>query len=221
MIHVKNDGTRVLFGLKLSGELYPRPLVDTYHYLKRKYPKCTWGELSLRKRVCLAYVSWMMFPEKDNRSELIELVKEWRKKEPNRIGGKRSVLEKLARKFFAEEAKKKRTDETRKSFVESGKKAFENKTGIHSPEIRALVKTPEMIRKSNEKRLKVQALHWILYAPDGQIFEIHNLNAFGREHNLNASHLARTAKFPGTTHKGWRARKRNVDLEGVTPGFEM
>ena len=220
MIHIKNEG-RVLFGLKLSGQLYPRPLVDTYHYLKRKYPRCTWDEMSLRKQVCLYYLSWMIQPEKKNRTALVEKVKEWRKKEPNRIGGKRSVLERLARKFFAEEAKKKRVDENRKSFVSCGQKAFENKTGIHSPEMRALVKTPEMIRKSNEKRLKVQALHWVLYAPDGEVFEIHNLRAFCREHNLGHSLLSQTAKYPGRTHKGWRARKRNVDLEGYTPGFEM
>ena len=218
MIQVKIPGTRKIFGLKISHKRYPRPLVDTFHYLKYKYPKCTWGEMSLRKQVCLLYLQWMMFPEKEHRSELIEKVKEWRIKEPNRIGGKRSVLEKLCRKFYAEHRKEKMMEKQRDICVKTGKEAFKNKTGIHSPEVREKLLDPELLKKKQERAILANSLHWWVYSPDGEVFEIHNLKAFCREKGLDDAHLCRTAKYPGKTHKGWSARKRNVDLEGFTPG---
>ena len=218
MIHIKKPGKRFKFGLKLSDKLHPRPLVDTFYYLKYKYPKCDWDKLSLRKQVCFLYLQWMMFPEKEHRSELIGKVKEWRLKEPNRIGGKRSVLEKLCRKFYAAERKVEGYKKSGRAAKERGERAFRDKTGCHSPEVRARLFTPE----ANARRaatVSANAGHWWVYTPDGEVLEVHNLRAFCLERGLDTSHLSRTGKYPGKTHKGWSARRRNVDLEGFTPGF--
>jgi hypothetical protein len=161
----------------------------------------------------------MMIPEKEHRSKLIEKVKEWRLKEPNRIGGKRSVLEKLCRKFYAEHRKEKRIEKQRNICVKIGKKAFKNKTGIHAPGPKNMYITPEFRKSVQEAITRSRAMHWWVYSPDGQVYEIHNLRAFCREKGLDNSHLGRTARYPGKTYKGWHARKRNIDLEGFTPGF--
>jgi hypothetical protein len=219
MIGAKNEGSRILFGLRLSGELYPRPIVDTWHHLRYRYPRSTWPERSLRKQVCLLYIQWLCFPEKENRSELIEKVKAWRKID-GRIGGERSVLEKLVRRFFAKDKKERRSPQQKKSSLKTGKNALKNKTGIHSPEMVSLVQTPEVRAKGHETQRRIRGDHWFVFCPNGDVLEIHNLKRFCRENNLDASHLTRTAKYSGKIHKGYRARKRCVDLEGYTPGFE-
>jgi len=217
MIHIKKPGKRFRFGLKLSDKRYPRPLPDTYAYLKYKYPQSTWEGLSLRKQVCFFYLTWMMYPEKEHRSKLVEKVKEWRTGE-NRIGGQRSVLEKLCRKFFAAERKIKVSEKSRAAARKTGKKAFRDKTGCHSPEVRARLFTPEA-RAKRAATIRANSGHWWVYGPNGEVLEIHDLITFCRERGLDNSHLYRTAKYPGKTHKGWSARRRNVDLEGFTPGF--
>jgi hypothetical protein len=161
----------------------------------------------------------MVNPDKETLSILIKKVKEWRKID-GRIGGSRSVLEKLVRRFFAKD-RKKRSETQKKSSLKTGKNALKNKTGIHSPEMVALVQTPEVRAKGEETRRRTAGEHWFVHTPDGEILEIHNLNRFCRENGLDCSHLARTAKYPGKTHKKYRARKRCVDLEGYTPGFKM
>jgi hypothetical protein len=161
----------------------------------------------------------MMFPEKEHRSELIEKVKEWRIKEPNRIGGKRSVLEKLCRKFYSAHRIEKFTEKQKNACSNTGKEAFKNKTGIHAPGMKERLRDPELLKKKRDRAIRARAMHWWVYAPDGQVYEVHNLSAFCREKGLDGAHLCRTAKYPGKTHKGWHARKRNVDLEGFTPGF--
>ena len=219
MINERNGGNRVLFGLRLSEDLYPRPLVDTWHHLRYRYPRSTWPERSLRKQVCLLYIQWIVFPEKENRRVLIEKVKEWRKSEPGRVGGKRSILEVLARKFFAAERRERGIDKAREACRETGRRAFENKTGIHAPGMRERLQDPEIIKKNRERIILAKSQHWWVFTPSGEILEVHNLREFCRQNNLDSSHLCRTAKHPGKTHKKFRARKRNIDLEGYTPGF--
>ena len=216
----KPEKSRQLFHMKMSGELYPRPVVETFHYLKRKYPKCHWGKMSLRKQVCLLYLQWMVFPnEKEHRTLLIDKVKEWRKKEPNRVGGKRSVLEKLARKFYQAERREKAKEKSRKVSSKNAKKTIRNKTNLFTPENQAWIKTREAIEKRCAAQKGHLGHHWWVFSPDGEVFEVHSLRAFCRERGLNDAHLGRTAKYPGWSHKGWTARKRNIDLEGYTPGY--
>jgi len=203
---------------KLSGELYPRPIVETFYYLFRKYPEESWGNLSLRKQVCLCYVRWMFSPEnKEAKEAMIEKVKEWRKKEPGRVGGSRSVLEKLCRKFFQEARKGKgETAEVRKARGKSARRQLENKTGRHTPELAEYRKTSEFGKWFGSHRdPNANSLHWYVYPPEGGVLEVFNLKAFCRENGLDTAHLHRTAKYPGLKHKGWRAEKRNMDLERV------
>jgi len=218
MINERNGGIRVLFGLKLSDRLYPRPIVDTFAYLRYKYPRCTWDSLSIRKQICLWYISWMVNPDKETLSILIKKVKAWRKID-GRIGGSRSVLEKLVRRFFAKD-RKKRSEAQKKSSKNTGEQALKNKTGIHAPGMKERLQDPEIVRKSIERMTLAKAQHWWVYTPDGEILEIHNLSRFCRENGLDCSHLCRTAKYPGRHHFGYRVRRRNVDLEGYTKGCE-
>lgn len=205
----------------LSGELYPRPLVETYFYLFRKYPEESWDRISLRKQVCLLYVQWMVSPHKKEYKEaMIEKVKEWRKKEPGRMGTKRSVLEKLCRRFFQEaRLEKSNSEEVRKARGKSARRQLENKTAQHTPEMAAYRKTSEFGKwLASFQKVPVHALHWYVYPPEGGVLEVFNLRAFSREHGLDPAHMHRTSKYPGLKHKGWRAEKRNMDIERVVKG---
>lgn len=207
----------------LSGELYPRPLVDTYYHLFRKYPEESWDSISLRKQVCLCYIRWMVFPDqKENKDAMIDKVKAWRKEEPGRIGNKRSIIEKLCRKFFQEkrkeaEKKKNRKPEAREAQAKSAKIQMETGTAQHTPEMVNYRKTSEFGRWMGSHNGHItNACHWYVYPPEGGVLEVYNLNAFCRGKGLDHSHLQRTAKYPGLKHKGWRAEKRNMDLEEIT-----
>ena len=57
-------------------------------------------DLSLRKQVCIAYLHWANRKSKKFGYAFYDLAKKWRKEE-RRIGGKRTRLEKIARKFLA------------------------------------------------------------------------------------------------------------------------
>lgn len=208
-------------GIKISRELYPRPVIDTFHYLQDKYPKRGWKRRSLRKQVCLLYIQWMVYPTNENKHLLIETVKKWRKKEKNRLGGKRSVLEKLSRKFFKECRIENNKEKVRKDQGASARRQIKEGKGRHTPEMRALFGTSEYGKwMISHQKIPSRARHWWVFSPDGEVFEVFNLAKFGRERGLDGSRIARTARNPGWQYKGWRARERNVNLEGFTPGFE-
>ena len=208
-------------GLKISRELYPRPVIDTFPYLKHKYPEDTWGQRTLRKQVCLHYVQWMVYPTVENKHLLIERVKEWRKGEASRVGGKRSVLEKLSRKFFKECRIEKNKEKAKESQGPSARRQIEQQTGRHTPEMRALFGTSEYGKwMRSQWKGAGSARHWWVFSPTGKVYEVYNLAEFGRQRGLDGSRIARTARNPGWQYKGWKARERNVAIEGFTPGFE-
>lgn len=219
---LRKSHRRLAPGLKISKELYPRPVVDTFAYLRHKYPENTWDQRTLRKQVCLQYVKWMVYPTKENKHLLIEKVKEWRKGEEGRVGGRRSILEKLSRKFFKECKIEKNNEEAKESQGPSARRQLEQGTGRHTPELRALYGTTEYGKwmRSQWKNKMGPARHWWVFSPDGQVFEVYNLAEFGRQRGLDGSRIGRTARNPGWTYKGWRARERNTATEGFTPGFE-
>lgn len=194
-----------------------RPIVESYYHLCSKYPRERWEEFSYRKQVCLRYIEWLVYPaDKGLRGELIDKVKEWRKEEGGRLGGKRSILEKLARRFFKTRRREKVSEKNRKRRIEIGEETLKNELGIFRPDLREKWKTSENARRLRSFQEKAGcALYWTVYSPDGQVFHIHSLRRFCRENNLDDSHLGKTSLYPGKYHKGWRAVKRNPDVEKV------
>jgi hypothetical protein len=200
-----------------KGKRFP---VDTLHHLRQKYPEENWATISLRKQVCILYITWMVYPnKKECKYALIEKVKEWRTKEPNRLGGKRSVLEKLCRKFFQEHRrdKAKNSEESFKARQKKGVTARDNNTEIFREDLFNYRKTSEhgrWLRSHFDSDRK--ALHWYVYTPEGERLEVFNMLQFCRERGFHKSWLSRTSLRPGKTYKGWRAEKRNLDIDPLT-----
>ena len=188
-----------------------RMLPDTVFHLRSKYPRWERKNLSYRKQVCLLYLEWSLTcRDKKLRQQLIDLVKEWRLKEPNRLGGQRSLLERAIRKRLFKLRKKEKINEKNHKALRKGvEQQKKNKTGQFTDEMVAFRKSPE-----NAKRAKRNNGHyWYVYAPDGTVYDIVNLKAFCREHGLDQSHMTQTALRPGKTHKGWRAMKKNPYID--------
>lgn len=193
-----------------------RMLPDTVFHLRSKYPRKERNQLSYRKQVCLFYLEWCLHPQdKEMRQQFVELVKEWRKKEPNRLGGKRSLLERMVRKRLFKLAKREKLNKKNyEALCSSVNRQKKNKTGQFTDEMVAFRKSSE-----NGKRAKrTNGCHWYVYAPDGTMYEIFSLRAFCREHGLDQSHMTQTNLQPNKTHKGWRAVKKNpfIDLSDFT-----
>ena len=190
-----------------------RPIAQTYVYVKAQLQ---WHRpFSLRKQVCLQYLKWRTTTYRADRDKFVELIVRWRKEE-NKVGSHRTMLEKRARKLFQKVKKDKNKDKVRESTKSWCKKTVRKGIGLHSPEQQALraERNRENARKRKESG-QVWAHHWIVYPPEGEPFKIYNLTAFCREHGLNGSHMCRTALDPKRRkhHKGWRAEKYHPDCE--------
>ena len=57
------------------------------------------NSLSLRKRMCLAYLAWKLYGKRHDQETLVDTAKEFRKL-PGRRGSNRTPVEKEARKHF-------------------------------------------------------------------------------------------------------------------------
>ena len=188
-----------------------RPFPDTLHHLMEIFPEETWEELSHRKQVCLIYLKWSLRPQNaELRQLLVDKVKEWRVKEPNRIGGKRSLLERMVRKkLFKLQRKEKNISKNHEAFCKSVELQKQNKTGQFTEEMQAFRKSSANGERGAAARRNARGLDWFVYAPGGTVYEINNLRAFCREQGLDWSHLSKTSLYPNYIYKGWRARKKN------------
>ena len=198
-----------------------RPFPDTLHHLMGTFPEETWETLSHRKQVCFIYLKWSIRPmDAELRNILVDKVKEWRVKEPNRIGGKRSLLERMVRKrLFKLQRREKTVAKNHEGYCKSVELQKENKTGQFTEEMQAFRKSSANgERGAAARRRNAKGLDWVVYAPDGSVFEINNLRAFCREWGLDWSHLSRTSLYPNYTYRGWSARKKNpfIDLPDFT-----
>lgn len=193
-----------------------RPILDTYFFLLEKYPKETWGTLSYRKQVCLAFLHWFSNSHrKELMLELCDLVAAWRKEE-KRIGTlKRTLLERMvrARLFRKAAAYRKRQaqkEKAKQQHAEGGSldKSKKEGRGIFAPKYQNKEFMDEFRRRGQEKaKLNPKGDDWVVTSPYGETFHINNLMAFCRETGLDSSHLRSTARKPDTYHRGWQARK--------------
>ena len=191
-----------------------RPVTDTYWILLRQLNPLE--KVAFRKRVCLQYLRWGVTGERDDMDEFIRLIKQWRK-EDEKIGSKRTLLERKARKLFQKVRRRNALAPARKALTEWSKESRRKQIGVHSPEYRATIsaRMKEQRRKELERGFYNKAKHWIVTTPEGEEIEVYDLAAFCREHGLNDSHMCKTAKIPGRTHKGWRARKYCPEWENL------
>ena len=193
-----------------------RPLINTYCFVNEKLNKG--GEISLRKQFCLQYLKWGSTVDQADRDKFVELAKEWRKQE-DRVGAKRSLLERKARKLFQKIAKRKKLTPSREGAKKWAEESLEKGIGVHSPESKA-----ELVERNRRQLERMKELDrfgftsdWIVTSPTGEVFRIRNLARFCREspHNLHRAHVGRTLKYPKNHHRGWWARKIDPEFEDL------
>lgn len=193
-----------------------RPLLDTFYYLLEKYPRETWGTLSYRKQVCLAFLEWFSNShQKELMLTLVDMVVDWRRIE-GRVGSmRRTLLERMVRQRLLKKAAAYRKrqalkEKARQQHAEGGSldKAKKEGRGIFSPKYQDKAFMEEFRRKGREKaKLRQHGDKWIVTSPYGETFHITNLRAFCEENQLNYGHMKSTSRKPDLYHKGWKARK--------------
>jgi len=194
-----------------------RTLVDTYFFVKEKLD--AQETISIRKQMCLTYLTWGHTTERSEKEKFVELAKEFRVKEA-RVGQTRTLLEKKARRLFKPIRKRNNMARTREAASQWCVESQEKKIGVFSEEYQAnLAAHNKRIRQIQiENNTGPGTCDWIITSPTGEIFRIRNLCRFCREnpeHALDHAHLCRTGKYPGRHHKGWKARKYCPDFENL------
>ena len=208
----------------------PRKAVHYFHgpersphanlkFLLGKFPRETWEQLPLNKRVCLGYCEWRAKGfSQDETIALYELMKKWRK-EDKRIGKNRKVIERLFRAHVLTIVKKKRTaDLTRKAAKKQHREGrsflveFNKRKGY----LENLKLGPKVVALTG-----TTTKDWIIWSPEGEIYFVRNLYAFCKERGMDDSHLGKTSIYPGKFYKGFKAQKRvkTTDWWGVG-GFD-
>jgi hypothetical protein len=185
-----------------------RPVHETYKKLSEALGEPS--ELSLRKRLCLQFLKWGVTLRKEDKSEFVELAKLWRKEE-NRIGSPRTLLERKARKLFPKENKRKKLAPSREGASKHGLMQKEKGIGIHNPEMTAEERKASSLnayRARVEQDNLTRTLEWIVYEiATGRSFKVRNLTRFCRENGLDGADMRNTAYGKLKQHKGWRAER--------------
>ena len=165
--------------------------------------------------VCLQYLKWGVYAEKEDKDKFIEMALEWRKIEKRR-GGVRSLIERRMRKLLRKWRKKKALAPTRAALSEFSKKTMEEGTGVWSEEYKK--RHSEVAREIMRKRLAAgrspSAKEWIVTEPDGTEVRIWNLHQYALSKGLDRGNLSQTARKNRGPHKGYRARLANNEWEG-------
>ena len=199
-----------------------RPPAATYNFLcDRLQPEET---RSLRKRLCLAFLSWVLNRKREDQYALVDLAKEFRRL-PGRRGSKRTLVEKEARKHFRAVQTHRGLEASRQAARECAKGQRDRGEGIHSPEELELKKQrwKEVRRKQTETRNEASAKVWVITDPDGNEFRIKSMARWGRENNFPGyKGLGTTATKPWQIKsvKGYRARHYNEAVDGDVPWLE-
>ncbi len=179
--------------------------------------------LSLRKRMCLAYLAWKLYGKRHDQETLVDTAKEFRKL-PGRRGSVRTPVEKEARKHFRAVKKHRGLEVSRVAARECAKGQRDRGEGIHTPEELEMKKQrwKEVRRKQTETRNEPYAKVWVVTDPEGNEFRIKGLTDWSRENGLKHSHMYTTANRPWETpyHRGYKARHYNEELDSHVPWLE-
>lgn len=193
-----------------------RPVRATYEKLSEKLGDPS--ELSLRKQFCLQFLKWGVTARKEDKTRFVELAKLWRKEE-ERIGSHRTLLERKARKLFPKENKRKNLAPSREGAREHALKQKEEKIGIHSPEWEAekrLESSRNALKVRMEKNAHPCMMEWIVRnIHTGESMKIQNLRKFCRDNDLDMRNMWRAVRLPGRTCKGWQVERYSSEWENL------
>ena len=170
----------------------------------------------------MAYLEWKTRGHRKLKRPWVDLAVELRKGE-NKIGGKRTKLEKLARRHFQDRRRHIGCEPSRDAAKEHGIMQRDNKIGIHDEEA---AKRRSEIARENFWKMYEEGRHpmvkdWVItYKVTGKQFIIRNLRDFCREHDINYRNLHFTAVEPNRWAKGFRARKFDELIDGDIPSRE-
>jgi hypothetical protein len=202
-----------------------QPLAGTYNLLRMRLKPVE--TLSLRKRLCLAYLAWRLHGKRKDQEDLVDLAKDFRKL-PGRRGTNRTLVEREARKHFRAVKKHRGLEVSREAARECARGQRDRGEGIHSPEELELKKErwKEVRRRQSETRNEPNAKVWVVTDPEGNEFRVKSLgrwqkeNGFGETGNLVAT---ATRPWEKRTHKGHKARHFDEAVDGDVPwlpGYE-
>ena len=198
-----------------------KPLAGTYKLLLSKLPPL--DTLSLRKRLCMAFLKWKLYPEIENAGEFVDLAKEFRKLSGRR-GLSRTVVEKEARKLFRRVRTHRANAPSREAAREYAKGQRDRQEGIHSPEVKATNRERwiAMNKRRNATRNSVVMKEWVITPPDGEEFKVKGLSAWARDNGLDTPAICATANRPWVkeTHKGYKARHADPVADAHIPWKE-
>lgn len=180
--------------------------------------------LSLRKRLCLAYLAWRLYGKRHDQEALVDLAKEFRKL-PGRRGSNRTPVEKEARKHFRAVKKHRGLAVSREAARECALGQRDRGEGIHTPEELELKKLrwKEVRRKQSETRNEPNARIWVITDPQGNEFRVKSLMRWQRENGFSATgNLVATATRPWEkpTYRGYKARHYDEAVDGDVPWAE-
>lgn len=198
-----------------------KPPAATLTLLKKRLGD--FDSLSVRKRLCLAYLSFVHTKKFEWKLQLVEFAKEFRAL-PGRRGSHRTIVEKEARKFFREIKKHQALEACRIGAKEHGKKQRDREEGIHSPEEleRNKLRWKEIYRKQRESGNIPSALDWVIVREDGVEVRIKNLAQWARDMgfpvNSIKSHAYKENK--GRFYRGYTVRHYNEKTDSHIPWDE-
>lgn len=200
------------------------PPAGCYKLLLRRLPEVE--SLSLRKRLCLAYLAWMLYSKRKDQEALVDLAKEFRKL-PGRRGSNRTPVEKEARKHFRAVKKHRGLAVSREAARKCAEGQRDRGEGIHTPEELELKKQrwKEVRRKQSQTRNEPNAKQWVVTDPEGNEFRVKGLKGWSKENGLNDSAMHATANRPWEVPhcKGYRARHYDESTDSHIPwlpGYE-
>lgn len=193
-----------------------RPIEEAFWRLHTRYPDRS--VLSLRKRMCLAYLEFKTRRSRTYRMAWVYLAVDFRKAE-GRLGMKRTKLEKLARKNFRFRRKQIKFAPSRQAAREFALGQVERGEGIHTPDIGEPARQA-MLKKWQEWKAigySPVAKDWVITAKDGTEFRVRSLASWCRENGVHRRNLHATAAGKRNWAAGYRCRKYDEVLDAHVP----
>jgi hypothetical protein len=174
--------------------------------------------------MCLSYLKWRYTKKFEDKKQMVELAKEFRKQEGRQGKLHRTIIEKRIRKFFREVKKMNGLEASRVAAKDYAKGQRDRGEGIHSPEELELKKQrwKEVRAKQSASGNEPNAMVWVVTDPDGKEFLVKSLSRFCRDMGFNNKGLHATANRPWEkeTYEGYKARHYDPLLDVGIPWNE-
>jgi len=179
--------------------------------------------LSLRKRMCLAYLAWKLYGNRKDQETLVDTAKEFRKLSGRR-GSSRTPVEREARRHFRAVKKHRNLEASRTAAKLHASGQRDRGEGIHTPEELELKKQrwKEVRRKQTATRNQPRAKVWVVTDPEGNEFRVKSLTGWSNDNGFTFSRMHATANRPWEVphYRGYKARHYNEELDAHIPWAE-